>query len=67
MRKRFIPHALIVTVCCLAAMLATIIYLKQSSNAICQATRECPVQAESAGGEMLWESLSRQFVSSVHF
>lgn len=68
MRKNTMTPALLFTVCALVLTLVTAFAFKKASNRMCTVKADCPEQVEpAAGGEMLWESLSRQFVSSVQF
>jgi hypothetical protein len=66
MRKNIMTPAFLFTVCALILTLATAFAFKKASQSVCTVKADCPEQVESAAGsEMLWESLSRQFVSSV--
>jgi uncharacterized protein YpmB len=66
MRSQFINHALVITVCTLAVVLAAIFYFQKSGNDICKAAQQQPQRIENIGGALLWESLSSQFTSAVH-
>lgn len=66
MRKLFSFTALIITVCSLVALAAVFSFTRTVDQDICTAVEEQSEKIERVNGNMLWESLSNQFVSSVH-
>ena len=66
MRKSYRNIAFVVTVCSLTLLIALYSYSRTVNNAICSATEEQVEKIKPLDGKMLWESLSSQFVSSLH-
>lgn len=67
MRKLFSFTALIITVCSLVALLAMYSFTNTVNKDLCTAVDEQAEKVERVDGNLLWESLSSQFVSSVHY
>ena len=67
MRKLFSFTAILFTVCSLIALAALYTFANTVNNDLCAAAEEQAEKIEPAGGKLLWESLSSQFTSSVHY
>lgn len=67
MSQRSFYITLAVLVCSLVFVFATAFYFHRAEANICNAGSTCADKAEQVNGDMLWESLSHQFVSSVQF
>jgi hypothetical protein len=65
MRQQSFKRLLIVAVCAIALFMASFLSMPPAENPICQED-ELPAQ-NTTGPQLLWETLSRQFLSSVHY
>ena len=61
------PFSLILTLALATGILTLILsFTGKAMNDTCTVNMDCPEKVENVkGGELLWESLSRQFVGSV--
>ena len=66
MRKQFKYTVLILLVCSLFVSIAVFAITRSTQTEICSVAEEQTENIKSLDGSLLWESLSRQFVSSVH-
>ena len=65
MSPQFLKRALIVTFCTVALFMASFVSMRTPDDAVC---KEGEAQVENTTGpQLLWETLSRQFLSSVHY
>jgi hypothetical protein len=67
MRKLFPLTALLITVCSLATIATVFSATCSVQKDVCNAVEEEAEKIERIDGNMLWESLSSQFVSSVRY
>ena len=67
MRKLFSFTALLITVCSLVVLTTIFSFTCTLNNDLCTAVDEQAEKIERIDGNLLWESLSSQFVSSVHY
>lgn len=67
MRKLFSATALLISICSLATIVAIFSFANTVNQDICTAADEQAEKIERADGNLLWESLSSQFTSSVHY
>ena len=66
MRKHKLISMLILAASCLLLLGFTIFYNNKQDYNKCTAKKECTPEMENIKGtDMLWESFSRQFISSV--
>lgn len=65
MRKVITPRIIIVAALLLLSLSAFSVLLYQRTQAICSEATECCQKPDSEQSEMLWDVLSKQFVSSV--
>jgi len=67
MRKQSLLTVFFLAACILAVAVAAFGFTRNNTTDICSAAEEQTENIKPLNGQMLWESLSRQFVSSVKY
>jgi hypothetical protein len=65
MSPQTFKRILIVALCTIALVAASFVSMRTPDDAVCK-EGEAPAQ-NTAGPQLIWETLSRQFLSSVHY
>lgn len=67
MRKQSLFTVLIIAACSVAVLMAVYSFTRTTTTEICKTADEQTEDLNPLSGQMLWESLTQQFVSSVQY